>query len=212
MNISRPEHPGKSSVPWFWFGLWLTGVGGGLTGLWAYSAVPSLVDSVPSAWPGMAGPAAPQPGRTLVMFVHPRCFCSQASLAELAEVVEHTRGQLAVKVRIVLPPGSPARWTQGTNARLAAAIPGADVALDRDGVEARRFHASTSGETLVYGPGGRLEFHGGITGVRGHVGPNAGASAIEGLAQTGSAPRATTPVFGCALFNEFCSAARSCPP
>jgi hypothetical protein len=49
---------------------------------------------------------------------------------------------------------------------------------------------------------GDLRFHGGITGARGHAEDNAGCSAVESYANTGAAPLAQTPVFGCPLFNE----------
>jgi hypothetical protein len=61
------------------------------------------------------------------------------------------------------------------------------------------FGAATSGEALLYGPDGRLEFAGGITSSRGHEGDNPGADRIVSLVTTGSAELATAPVFGCPL-------------
>jgi hypothetical protein len=53
------------------------------------------------------------------------------------------------------------------------------------GREAALCKATTSGETVVYDAAGKLRFHGGITGARGHIGDNAGCSAIEVYANAG---------------------------
>ena len=73
--------------------------------------------------------------------------------------------------------------------------------IDDEGTEANRFHAATSGQTLLYDAAGSLLFSGGITGSRGHSGDNAGQTAIVSLVNSG-APRLTeTSVFGCPLFD-----------
>ncbi|PYQ17427.1 MAG: hypothetical protein DMF80_00745 [Acidobacteria bacterium] len=81
----------------------------------------------------------------------------------------------------------------------AAAIPGTTVLRDDEGVEAERFHALTSGLTLVYDPRGRLLFQGGLTSSRGHEGDSFGRRRIISLLTTGTADRTDSPVFGCAL-------------
>ena len=81
----------------------------------------------------------------------------------------------------------------------AAAIPGAQVLRDAGGVEAARFQAATSGQTLLYSAEGDLLFNGGITSARGHAGDNFGKSAIISLVNGGRAEHAETPVFGCTL-------------
>ena len=76
------------------------------------------------------------------------------------------------------------------------------MVVDDNGVEARRFHAVTSGQTALYDIEGRLLFSGGITGSRGHSGDNAGRSAIVSLLNTGDAERTETSVFGCPLYGN----------
>jgi hypothetical protein len=73
--------------------------------------------------------------------------------------------------------------------------------IDDEGAEANRFHAATSGQTLLYDADGRLLFSGGITGSRGHAGDNAGENAIVSWVNSGAAARTETSVFGCALFD-----------
>jgi hypothetical protein len=86
--------------------------------------------------------------------------------------------------------------------RRAAAIPGVTVIADAAGREARLFHAATSGRTLLYRQHGELLFDGGITGARGHVGENAGATTLARLLTDGSSARAATPVFGCPILSH----------
>jgi hypothetical protein len=73
------------------------------------------------------------------------------------------------------------------------------VAPDRNGVEARRFGAGTSGHVVIYGGDGRLLFSGGITGARGHVGDNVGLERAIASLRADSPTCARSPVFGCLL-------------
>jgi hypothetical protein len=83
----------------------------------------------------------------------------------------------------------------------ASRLPGATVLRDDEGIEARRFGAMTSGQTLLYDGGGRLVFSGGITGARGHAGENAGRNAVIALLNGRPAGQDETWVFGCSLFS-----------
>ncbi len=65
--------------------------------------------------------------------------------------------------------------------------------------EATRFGAKTSGDVVVYDAGGRLQFHGGITAIRGHVGPSRGHDLVSDLIHGKVSGSYTAPVFGCAL-------------
>ena len=74
------------------------------------------------------------------------------------------------------------------------------VVRDDEGLEAERFGASTSGQTVVYDSEGELLFTGGITGARGHAGDNLGRESVLELLNRGKAERSWTSVFGCRLF------------
>jgi hypothetical protein len=80
-------------------------------------------------------------------------------------------------------------------------IPGVTTLVDRDGTQASLFRAYTSGQVVLYDSQGQLRFRGGITESRGHVGDNAGRSAIEAIVNTGNTPTDHTVVFGCPLVN-----------
>jgi hypothetical protein len=95
--------------------------------------------------------------------------------------------------------GAATDWEKTRLWRTAAAIPGVHVVSDVDGVEAQRFHAETSGQTMLYSKRGKLLFNGGITFARGHSGDNAGRTAIETWLANRSAEYRQTPVFGCRM-------------
>ena len=122
------------------------------------------------------------------MLVHPQCPCSRASVSELAKLMAHAQGKVVAHVLFAKPEGAPADWTVGELWNAVSAIPGVHAQCDEGGMEARRFGAETSGQTMLFDAAGRLLFRGGITAARGHAGANAGSAAITASAR--SIPRA----------------------
>src|SRR5262249_42161074 len=152
--------------------------------------------NTPDQWAADSGIQRAAVIPTLVMFAHPRCPCTRASIGELNSLMAHCQGKLSAHVVFYRPIGGQP-WSESDLWRSALAIPGVTVQWDDGGVEARRFHAETSGFTVLYDSQGRLMFAGGITGARGHAGDNAGRSAVVELV-LGRVPEHTrTPVFGC---------------
>jgi hypothetical protein len=144
---------------------------------------------------------APDGQPTLVMFLHPQCACSRATVGELALLMAHVQGKVAVHVFVYRPSDSAPEWAKTDLWSAAEAIPGVRVAEDVDAKEARIFGARVSGQVLLYDAHRRLVFNGGITSARGHSGDNAGRSAVLALL-TGETPNTSrTPVFGCFLFS-----------
>lgn len=134
----------------------------------------------------------------LVMFAHPKCPCTRASLRELERLLAEMGPQCDTAVVFVQPRRTGDDWPLTATWRAAAAIPGVQVALDRGGTEAARFGARTSGQVLLYDAGGSLAFQGGITAARGHEGDNTGRSAIIAFLNGRPAP-SCQPTFGCSL-------------
>lgn len=182
--------------------LWGITVGAGLAWAWSYSLSPGTVGTAPADWPEQSRTAR-QGGRfTLVMAAHPHCPCSAASLEELARIMARSQNKLGASVFFFRPENQPEGWERGRLWDKAAAIPGVEVLADREGLEARRFGAETSGQTLLYNENGRLVFRGGITSARGHSGNNAGREAILSLLDGRVPGQPESPVFGCALQSE----------
>jgi hypothetical protein len=182
--------------------LWLLLAGIGLAVLWDYENTPGAAAKPPASWPVESRIKRAQDKATLVMLAHPHCPCTRASIGELALLMAHSQGHLTAYVLFLKPEGFSEQWEQTDLRQSAASIPGVNVVIDDDGIEARRFHATTSGQANLYDADGRLLFSGGITSARGHSGDNAGRSAVESLLSTGAAEQSETFVFGCPLFDE----------
>ena len=178
---------------------WLLVVVGGLGSLWSYSVTPGEPAAAPAEWPTSTR-LRPSPGLpTLVVFVHPHCPCSRATIGELARLVAQASGRMTTYVVFSHPLEVAKEWTKTDLWRSASLVPGAMVLSDDAGLEARRFGAVTSGETVLYDARGHLIFSGGITAARGHFGDNAGRSAIVAFLVDGDRSLSQTPVFGCPL-------------
>lgn len=133
------------------------------------------------------------------MFVHPRCVCSRASLAELARLQARVGDRLATDIAFVGPFGTDEELLRSGLWAQAALIPGARSQIDRDGREAARFGAGTSGAVVLYGADGLRRFEGGITALRGHEGASPGQERIVELVRSDREGAARAPVFGCPL-------------
>jgi hypothetical protein len=179
---------------------WLCAIVTGTVLLAAYSNAPGKSGSPPKSWPRLSRLSRTDDKPTLIMFMHPRCPCSRASIGELALLMAHCQGKVNAKVLFIQPTGMAPGWVETDTWRDAAQIPGVTVLRDNAGREARLFGAETSGDTLLYDAQGRLMFHGGIIIARGHSGDNPGRDALQTIL-SGQAPGQThTPAFGCSLF------------
>ena len=181
--------------------LWLMIVVVGMATLWGYASTPGPAAKAGMTWPsGVFARDARRP--TLVMFLHPHCACSRASVGELARLMAHAQGRARVYVLLSRPSDTEPGAERTDLWHSAAEIPGVEVLSDDNDVQSAAFGAAVSGQTLLYDPQGHLIFSGGITAARGHSGDNAGSSAVLALL-TGAVPAVTTtPVFGCFLRSE----------
>jgi hypothetical protein len=184
--------------------LWLGTVVMFLVLLIEYSNSPGHSGAPPVRWPAQSRISLDPSRATLVLFAHPRCPCTRASLCELELLLACCPNQIIAHVVFIKPTGTEKDWTQTELWGKASAIPGVSVCEDDAGVEARRFHVETSGHTLLYDRDGRLLFRGGITIARGHAGDNPGRSAIVALLMGQASGGVITPVFGCPLLAAEC--------
>ncbi len=200
--------------------VWLGVTLGGLKWLLDYQSRPGTPAHPPAIWPASSTLVHDPRRATLLLLAHPHCPCTRATLSELERLMGAAGDHVRCEVVFVIPPGRDSTWALTDQWRSASHIPGVRVVNDPDGREARRFGASTSGQALLYGADGRLEFSGGITPGRGHAGDNAGRDAIllavlgdpGGATVPASAPTplfgksalglTSTPVFGCPLMSE----------
>jgi hypothetical protein len=183
-------------------GLWLCATVAGLAIMADYANRPGAPAQAPPRWPTASQIPLDRSRPTLVMLVHPKCDCTRASLAELAELMARAPHRTRAYVVFMKPTSFEDNWERTDLWKTAARLPDVSVLADDDGREATRFGAETSGQALLYDTAGRLMFAGGTTVARGHEGDSAGLAAILALVTNGRPAQTTSPVFGCPLFAE----------
>jgi len=194
---SKPSHRLSGALV-----VWISLVGFGMGYLWTYSGTPGVQNAASPSWPSGTKLALSPERPTLVMFVHPRCPCSRASLEELNTLLAHVGDRPHTLVVFVRPPAVAAGWEKSELWSQASAIPGTKLFVDALGEESRRFGAATSGQTYLYDSAGRLLFRGGMTASRGHVGANSGRRALEQIVAGETPAVASTRVYGCPLLGQ----------
>ena len=164
--------------------VWLSLVTTGFS-IWAnYDARPGLVESPRPTLVRSSG----RSGWDLVLFVHPHCPCTRATLAELTELVHEAGPGLKARVVFVRPTGVPEGWERGTLWTKAAGTSGVELSSDEGGDAARSAGAVTSGHAILCDEEGRVVFRGGLTRGRGQVGVSEGRRAVLTLRSGLEAP------------------------
>jgi hypothetical protein len=185
--------------------MWAAAVGAGWCALLRYDYATS--DLAPgsqlTSWPEDSQLPRRAGNPSIIVFLHPKCPCSPATLTELERVftLATVEGrQTQVLIVPVTPPNADASWTDTDVVRRAAELADAEVWFDRGGLEAARFGAHDSGTILYFDAAGRRRFSGGITIARGQEGISASGAALAKIMsqQLDAAP--ASPAFGCRLF------------
>ena len=182
--------------------LWAGAVTFGMWRVLDYEKTPAAASVISDHWPAQAGIPLDANRPTLVLFIHPHCPCTKATLSELSVLMANCRGKLSTYLFFLKPAGFVDDWSKSDLWLEAGKIPGTKLALDDNGVIARNFNAATSGQCLLYDPKGILLFQGGITGMRGHAGDNIGRRSITSIIWNEKPASRKTFVYGCSLFNE----------
>lgn len=186
---------------------WLLATSIGMGLVTHYAATPGREGKPIERWTA-GGLVQVEPERAaLLLFLHPMCPCTRATLEELEHLLALCGDAFSTHIVCVVPEGLDERWEKSDLVEHARSLPGVHVWIDDCGTEASRLGALTSGQVLLYDAAGRLVFHGGITAARGHAGESRGADAIveaaRGTFTTGD-ERRCCPVFGCPLTSEVC--------
>ena len=135
----------------------------------------------------------------LIMFAHPQCGCTHASISQLERILARCEGRVATQLYFFCPNGRPDEWAQSSLWRQAQAIPTVTTLIDRDGQVARKYGISTSGHMLVFDSQKRQRFSGGITISRSHEGDNAGSDSVIAIIRDEPDFQTEAPVFGCLI-------------
>jgi len=187
---------------------WLIAVVAGMTCFLSYKNAPGEVTRGLHFWPESSSIVRATGRPQLLLFAHPRCPCTRASLRELVQVMSDCRGLVSATIVVFQPhEGDGEHWNPLDLVDLAQDNPGVELVRDVGGVEQQRFGIKTSGHVLLFDERGTLQFSGGITASRGHSGDNLGRSTLTALLRGRPAAATETFVFGCPL----CSTASAAP-
>ena len=191
-HISKMGIPVLAAI---WFAVALAG----FRQLDGYSNTPAASGNAVQSWPRMSNLDPDSQKPTFVMFIHPHCPCSAASVHSLLEIMrEHSLSSKFIVV-FVRPKGVAPKWELSATHETCLKTPGLTTIVDDQGKEATLFGALTSGQTYIFSPNHELVFSGGITSARGmeEVGPERKLVINAILGQTAHTQH--TPVFGCSL-------------
>lgn len=184
--------------------LWILSVSIGFWQLFIYANTPGEPATASLYWPAQTKISRDNHLPTLIMFVHPYCSCSIASIGELERLMPHIHGKVKSYVVFFKPKNKSEEWAKESLWKKSTAIPGVLALLDEEGGEANIFGVKTSGQIFLYDKKGQLLFQGGITPERGHMGDNDGRSEILSFFEKekiGNRKDSKTSVFGCSLKN-----------
>ena len=105
-----------------------------------------------------------------LLFLHPECPCSDASIYELQQIQKLNK-EMNYKVVISYPKNTFEKWSNSNRAKRQLNRDSIFELLDdKENVLAKAFGAYTSGFTLIFNTPEDLVFAGGITPSRGHLG------------------------------------------
>lgn len=190
--------------------LWTVAVSAGWCMITDYSYKAEPSGAAPAdAWPAGVTLARDANRPTMVVFLHPKCPCSQATLTELERLQSRPTGLGVANVLLVvtIPADADASWRASPLIERGQSLCGSQIVFDRGGVVAGQFGATASGTVMLFNAAGQRLFAGGVTASRGHEGQNAGADAVASLLAGQPAEVNSIPVFGCRLVTS--SARRS---
>ncbi|MGV3486592.1 MAG: hypothetical protein ACO1RT_19395 [Planctomycetaceae bacterium] len=178
--------------------VWLTVIIGCVYWLFDHSYRPAQIGEVVAEWPRESSLNQGASGFRLVMFAHPCCPCTAASLSELDELLRRAPKGTTAIVAFTTQGLSQEDLSLGENLRIARSLKNVSIHMD-DGTEAEAFGASVSGEVLAFDELGRRVFRGGLTSARGHRGESPARSLLQQLLCGQIHTACETPVFGCRL-------------
>src|ERR1700722_18065386 len=94
---------------WTWAPLacvvWASAVGVGFRVLVIHERTSGAQEEAPARWPWDTTVSRDATRPTLLLFLHPQCPCSRATVAELERLMARASGRLAARVLFVVPRG-----------------------------------------------------------------------------------------------------------
>src|ERR1700722_19868585 len=92
---------------------WILGVTGGFAVVLNFQSGDGLVGTAPELWPPGTKLALDHERKTLIMFAHPKCPCTRASIEELNRLLARCSDRVTAQVWFFQPGGFPSEWAKG---------------------------------------------------------------------------------------------------
>ncbi len=181
--------------------VWAALIGIGFVWLTDYSSRPGKPANVSAKLPTGIFAESSKNLPKLVLFIHPKCPCSRATLGELARIAANEQDKIEIKIFFYKPEKESPEWIQTDLWETARNTAGVEIASMNE-EEIEKFGVITSGQVMLYDSKNEIVFSGGITLGRGHEGKSEGRIAIENYVETGKIYVSETPVFGCLLTSK----------
>ncbi|WP_158545399.1 hypothetical protein [Bremerella cremea] len=168
-----------------------------------YGGAAGATQTPPTSWPTASIISRDTTKPTLLVFLHPECPCTRATLDNLEPMIT----DFSVSTFVIYP-GNFQLSQPAQNSDLGSCrrellrwqtLPNVTLVSDNENQEAERFRALTSGYCLLFDTAGKLRFSGGVTVSRGHHGANSGLASLRSILSEQGLTDATYPVFGCPL-------------
>ena len=170
----------------------------GLLQAWTYEMTPGGSGQTPGQFPAKTELKLPGDKSSLLVFMHPKCPCSQATLEKLQELKEKVQDKLDVQVVMYYPKEKGPAFIEDSLAKGTRKL-GYAVIPDEEGTEAKRFGAQTSGHAFMFSSDKKLLFSGGLTSARGHAGPSAASENILAILSASDPSLRSAETFGCCI-------------
>jgi hypothetical protein len=181
--------------------LWIFGILAGFSLLQHYSLTAGPAEKADFSAHAIVN-AHRTPGRPLlIMAVHPRCPCTDSSLAELGDLLARSQGDCDALLLQFEPTNANAGWPRSASPRQLGGV-NVPVIVDRGGRIGAAIGAATSGHTVFVDAQGEVRFQGGLTVARDHRGHSPGQDAILAVLRGGDNAISSAPVYGCTFGAE----------
>lgn len=159
----------------------------------------SSISATESSWPSETQIEHDNKRLNLLVFIHPRCRCSENIDEHVLAVKEAASGSTTTTFIFFCAEDKPDTWAQNSTWDRLNADGEHKLLIDRGGVEAKRFNVSASGHCMLFDTNQHLLFSGGLGADKeGNPSSQAIATLTTQLSESESDVSAF-PVVGCSL-------------
>jgi hypothetical protein len=150
-------------------------------------------------WPSSLEPTDRDGRIRVILFAHPLCPCTRATIAELDEALGSRRTNVNTTIVFVTAGLAEPDIYDSPTVAAARRLLNVTLRFEDNTAFASRIGATTSGELFVFDGAGKRVFHGGITAGRGHRGRSPGRERFEQALEGILVDHEESPLFGCRL-------------